>query len=409
MIKVKNTSTAISLQLQTYRQEMESELQRILSFWSEHTVDEQQGGFYGQISNDGQINVDAPKGSVLNARILWSFAAAFRHTQNPAYRQLADRAFHYLQDNFIDKEFGGVYWSLDAHGKPLNTRKQIYGLAFTIYGLSEYYLATQNSRALQLCQELYNWIEQYSYNSQYEGYLEAFSREGVLLEDLRLSEKDRNDPKTMNTHLHILEAYTNLYRIWPDTTLKQKLENLIGVFLRYIIHPETSHMKLFLTRDWQSSANLVSYGHDIEASWLLYEAAEVSGNQELLQRVEQVALNMVAATAGALQRDGSLYHEFNITANHYDKHREWWVSAEAMVGFLNAFQLTGNENYLNYSINTWQFAKQYLLDVERGEWFWGVNDDYSLMQQNDKIGFWKCPYHNSRACLEIINRIQALA
>jgi len=407
MIGILN-NTAINQQLQTYHHEMGSELKRILSFWSEKTVDEKQGGFFGQIDNKGQVNEEAPKGSVLNARILWSFSAAFRHTQDPVYRHLADRAFYYMLDNFLDKEFGGIYWSLDAQGKPLSTRKQIYGLAFAIYGFSEYYLATQHPRALQVCRELYDWIEKYSYDSQYEGYLEAFSREGLLLKDLRLSEKDRNDPKTMNTHLHILEAYTNLYRIWPDATLKQKLENLIRVFLRHIIHPETNQMKLFLTRDWQPSADLVSYGHDIEASWLLYEAAEVSGNQELSPKVEQVILNMVGTTAESLLPDGSLYHEFDITAHHYDKHREWWVSAEAMVGFFNAFQLTGKENYFSYSVNAWQFAKKYLLDIKGGEWFWGVNDDYSLMQENDKIGFWKCPYHNSRACLEIINRIHTL-
>jgi len=408
MIEAQNTNTAISQQLQTYCQEMESELQRILSFWSEHTVDEQQGGFFGQINYEGQINREAPKGSVLNARILWSFAAAFRHTKNPGYRQVADRSFNYFRDNFLDKEFGGIYWSLTAQGKPLSTRKQIYGLAFAIYGLSEYYLATQHFQALQICQELYNWIEKHSYDSQYEGYLEAFSREGVLLEDLRLSEKDRNDPKTMNTHLHILEAYTNLFRIWPDPGLKQKLENLIGVFLRHIIHQETSHMKLFLTRNWQPSANLVSYGHDIEASWLLYEAAEVSGNENLVQRVKQVALHMVDATANALLPDGSLYHEYDIITNHYDQHREWWVSAEAMVGFFNAFQLTGEVDYFNYSVNAWQFVKKHLLDSKGGEWFWGVNNDYSVMKANDKIGFWKCPYHNSRACLEVVKRINAL-
>ncbi|PIQ20057.1 MAG: N-acyl-D-glucosamine 2-epimerase [Cytophagales bacterium CG18_big_fil_WC_8_21_14_2_50_42_9] len=408
MIEVPKTNTAITPQLQEYRREMEAELKRILSFWAENTVDEKQGGFVGQIDNKGQINKDAPKGSVLNARILWSFAAAYRHTQNPAYLPLAERAFNYILDHFLDQEFGGIYWSVDAQGKALSTRKQIYGLAFVIYGMSEYYLATQNPRALQVSQELYNWIEQYSYDSQYEGYWEAFSREGELLEDLRLSEKDRNDPKTMNTHLHILEAYTNLYRIWPDETLKQKIENLINVFLRHIIHPETNRMKLFLTRDWQASADLVSYGHDIEASWLLYEAAEVSDNQEIIKQVEKIALNMAEATAAALLPDGSLYHEYDITTNHYDKHREWWVSAEAMVGFFNAYQLTQNENFYQYSINAWQFAKKYLLDIKQGEWFWGVNDDYSLMQENDKIGFWKCPYHNSRSCLEIINRINRI-
>ena len=406
MIDSQTDNPEVAQQLQVYRQEMEAELTRILSFWMTHAVDEQQGGFVGQVNNKGEINFNAPKGSVLNARILWSFSAAYRKTQNPKYLQMADWAFNYLLEFFLDQEFGGIYWSVDAQGKPLNTRKQIYGLAFAIYGFSEYYLATQNSQALQVSQELYYWIEKYSYDAEKGGYLEAFSREGNLLEDLRLSDKDRNDPKTMNTHLHILEAYTNLYRIWPDSRLKQRLDNLINIFLQHIIDPKTNHMHLFLSRDWKPSANLISYGHDIEASWLLQEAAEVLENKNLLEEVKLVILDMAEATAAALLPDGSLYHELDVDASHYDKHREWWVSAEAMVGFLNAYQLTGKQSLLEHSINSWYFIKTHLLDVKGGEWYWGVYDDYTIMDTYDKIGFWKCPYHNSRACLAVLHRIK---
>lgn len=394
--------------LKTYRDEIEKEFRSIMEFWKEHTVDEQQGGFIGQMDNSGRINHEAPKGSVLNARILWTFSAAYRHTQNEAYLRLAKRAFNYLMHNFQDREFGGIYWSVDAQGKPLNTRKQIYALAFTIYGMSEYFQASGEERALAAARELFRWIEQHSFDQTHGGYLEAFSREGELLEDLRLSPKDRNDPKTMNTHLHILEAYTNLYRIWPDRLLAQQLEGLLEVFLERIIDAETGHMNLFFTKDWSVTAELVSYGHDIEASWLLLEAAEVLGKEELIRKVSAIAIQMADASREGLQPDGSLYHELDIKAQHYDTHREWWVSAEAMVGFLNAYQQSGEEDQLVASLNAWEFAKKFLIDREGGEWFWGVYDDYSLMKNKDKVGIWKCPYHNARACMEVINRCKTL-
>jgi len=400
--------SGIIRKLTSYQAAAESELERILDFWQHNALDEEQGGFIGQMKYNGDVVLDAPKGGVLNARILWTFSAAYRHTPKEAYRTLADRAYRYLLDHFWDDELKGIYWEVNAHGHPLNTRKQVYALAFALYGFSEYYMATKTPKALQLCQELFRWIEKYSYDPKYGGYLEAFSREGTLLEDLRLSEKDRNDPKTMNTHLHVLEAYANLYRIWPDQQLAQQLEKLLEVFLQHIVDPETGHMQLFFTRDWIPTADLISYGHDIEASWLLLEAAEALGMKELVERVKIVAVSMAKAAAEALQPDGSLYHEYNCESNHYDTHREWWVSAETMIGFLNAFQLTHRELFLDNSLNAWQFAQHHLLDKEKGEWIWGIYDDYSPMQSEDKIGFWKCPYHNARACLEVVRRCRQL-
>ncbi|WP_181307496.1 AGE family epimerase/isomerase [Rufibacter sp. XAAS-G3-1] len=403
---ISSPNTSFAPQLSVYRQEMETELERILAFWMERTLDHQNGGFVGQINHTGTVNPEAPKGSILNARILWTFSAAFRKTGQETYLTIANRAFEYLTKHFLDSAVGGIYWMVDAKGQPLNTRKQIYALAFTIYGLSEFHLATQNPEALKVSQELFQWMEKHSYDPEHGGYLEAFSQAGELLEDLRLSEKDRNDPKTMNTHLHILEAYANLYRAWPDPQLGNQLRSLIGVFLQKIVDTATGHLKLFFSRDWISSANLVSYGHDIEASWLLQEAAEALGDQALLSEVKEVALTMANATAEALLPDGSLYHELNVDKNHYDKHREWWVSAEAMVGFFNAFELTGSEDFLQRSLGSWKFAQTYFLDLAEGEWHWGVHDDYTLMSKEDKVGFWKCPYHNARACLEIIHRCE---
>lgn len=395
-------------QLQRFQAEMEAELHNILRFWQEESLDERHGGFIGKMDHQGHVVEGAPKGGVLHARILWTFSAAFRQTGAQKHLQLAERAYHYLMQHFLDREKGGVFWAVTAQGEPLNTRKQVYALAFALYGFSEYYRATADTEALEVSKSLYQWIEAHSFDPEHGGYFEAFSREGELLQDLRLSEKDRNDPKTMNTHLHILEAYANLYRIWPDAELARQLRGLLRVFLDRIIDPQTGHMKLFFTSTWEATADLVSYGHDVEASWLLLEAAEVLGEPNLITEVSAVALKMAQATTGGLQADGSLYHELDRTQGHIDRHREWWVSAEAMVGFMNAYQLSGDGSFLNHSLKSWQFVQQHLLDAGKGEWIWGVYDDYSPMLEEDKIGFWKCPYHNSRACIELIHRCQQL-
>jgi cellobiose epimerase len=395
-------------QLAAYGAEAAAELTRILTFWQEQAPDSLHGGFIGQMKSDGSIPPDSPKGAVLNARILWTFSAAYRHTQQEAHRQMAERAFNYLLDYFLDKKHGGIFWEVDAQGQPLNTRKQIYALAFAIYGLSEFYRSTREEKALEVSQELYGWIEKHSFHPEEGGYWEAFDWKGGQLQDLRLSEKDRNHPKTMNTHLHVLEAYANLYRIWPDRQLAGQLEALIRLFLDRIIDPATGHLQLFFTPNWTPTADLVSFGHDIEASWLLQEAAEVLSNRALLEEVKTVAKTMAGAATEGLQPDGSLFHEFDRTENRYDTHREWWVSAEAMVGFLNAYALTEEEHYLDKSLRSWEFAKQHLLDREQGEWRWGIHHDYRPMATEDKIGFWKCPYHNARACLEVVIRCRQL-
>jgi len=399
----------INTLLASYAQDMRAELTRITDFWLANTLDERRGGFIGQMDSAGRIDAEAGKGSILNARILWTFSAAYRHTGEAAHLAAATRAFDYLLTHFIDTEQGGIYWLVDAAGQPLNPRKQIYALAFAMYGLSEYYRATQNPRALAASQALFAWIETHSYDPQHGGYFEAFGRAGEPLADPRLSDKDRPAPKTMNTHLHVLEAYANLYRCWSDARLAERLRGLLETFLTHILDAGTGHLRLFFTADWAPVANLVSYGHDIEAAWLLREAAQVLGDTALLAQVEAAGQRLAEATAAALLPDGSLPHELDRTTGHLDRHREWWVSAEAMVGFLDAYELTGDAAHLHCSHQAWRFAERHLLDHAHGEWRWGVHDDYRPMQDQDKVGFWKCPYHNTRACLEVLHRCQRLA
>lgn len=393
--------------LEQYKQEVEQELENILRYWTNHTQDEANGGFVGRIDHDETIHPEAPKGSVLNSRILWSFSAAYRFTQKKEYLAVAERAFRYLVDHFIDNEYGGVFWTVDHKGQPLDTKKQVYALAFAIYGLSEYALATGDAAAKYAAKHLYHAIVNNGYEPQHGGYIEALTRDWQEMGDLRLSAKDANERKSMNTHLHVLEGFANLYRIWSDAGLKEKIRELIRLFLDHMISAKTAHLLLFFDDAWQSKFNLVSYGHDIEAAWLIQEAAEVIGDEALLQTVKERSVLLAAAAAEGLDSDGGLWYEYEADEDHLVREKHWWPQAEAMIGFFNAWQLTGDESQLNQSLSSWKFVKQSLLDTQ-GEWVWGINGDGSVMTHEDKVGVWKCPYHNSRACIEISRRIAAL-
>ncbi|MBP1640845.1 MAG: bfce [Bacteroidetes bacterium] len=387
------------------KKEFEDELQQnILPFWITRTIDRQNGGFIGRISGDGIRYPDTPKGAILNARILWTFSAAYRLFEKPEYLETAIRAKEYLLSAFWDKQHGGVFWQLAADGTPLDTKKQIYAQGFAIYGLSEYARATGDAEALEKAIELYHLIEKYSLDNELNGYLEAFTGEWHEIADMRLSEKDANEKKTMNTHLHILEPYTNLYRVWPTLELKSSLKNLIELFLDKILAP-SGHLQLFFDEKWINKKSILSYGHDIEASWLLYEAAVVLGEADLTERVIAVIPSIVEAASEGLQSDGSLIYETDPATGDVDSDRHWWVQAEAVVGFWYAYKLFGKEEYRIKAENCWTYIKNNLVDSVHGEWYWSIKADGSVNAMDDKAGFWKCPYHNGRMCMELITKL----
>lgn len=390
----------------TLLKEFETELSNTLSYWARYTVDKENGGFYGQLENDNRTAPQADKGVVLNARILWFFSAACNDGRMTENLPLAERSYRYIRDHFVDREFGGVYWSVDFEGRPLDTKKQVYALAFAVYGLSEFYKASKDEEALALAKALYADMEKYSFDPVHQGYFEAFSREWAELADLRLSTKDANEKKTMNTHLHVLEAYSNLYRVWPDETLARQIRSLLQVFANRIVNTDTCHLELFFDELWQSKSAMISFGHDIEASWLLLEAAEALGDHRLVLQFQSLAAGMAAAAMQGLDLNGGLNYERS--QDHWNREKHWWVQAEAMVGFLNAFQLTADPAYYESFIRCWEFTKAHILDRSYGEWFWGVAEDLSVMPLQYKAGLWKCPYHNGRACLEIIRRLKTI-
>jgi len=416
------------------KQEMQDVVENnILRFWLDKMVDREHGGFYGRIDGSGVLHPEAEKGAILNARILWSFSAAYRVLGNPEYMEAANRAYEYLIEHFIDAEYGGVYWSVDYLGRPLDTKKQFYAIGFAVYGLSEYVRATGNREALECALQLYDCIEEHAFDRAHNGYIEACTREWGQIADMRLSELDANYPKSQNTHLHIIEPYTNLLRCLKELhaqesgdyvpvigsmlpigvtipmqdiiSVEASLRNLIDIFTDKILNPKTHHLDLFFEMDWTRGAgHLESYGHDIECSWLMHEAALVLGDSKVLEKVEPIVCEVAKASEKGLRPDGSMIHEANLDTGHVDDDLHWWVQAENVVGWFNLYQYFDDEQALERAFQGWSYIKSQIIDWENGEWHWSRHPDGTLNTIDDKAGFWKCPYHNSRMCLEIIER-----
>jgi mannobiose 2-epimerase len=391
------------------QEEAESELVRhILPFWMKRMPDHENGGFLGRIDGYGNPQPEAVKGGILNARILWTFAAAYGRYHEPAYLHMVERAREYIFTRFFDREYGGTYWYLTHEGKPGDTKKQIYSLAFFIYALAEAAEVTGNPECLEYAVTLYRLIEDKSFDTKGNGYFEAYSRDWIILDDLRLSDKDENEKKTTNTHLHILEAYTGLFRLWKEKSLGLQLKNLVNLFLNRMIDNRTSHLRLFFDENWNCKTPLISYGHDIEAAWLLYEAAKMLGDHKLLAQVEKAGFGLIRAASEGLQDDGSMIYEKESQTGPADYDRHWWPQAEAVVGFLHGYELSHEDIFLSRAVGCWDYITSRLIDTEKGEWFWSIRADGSANREDDKAGFWKCPYHNARACMEIISRGERL-
>ena len=391
------------------RQRVEAELLiDILPFWLKYSIDDEYGGFRGRIANDLAIESHADKGVILSARILWTFSKAYSVYRDPVYRSTASRAYEYLDRYFWDPDFGGVYWMVNYTGRPTDTKKRIYGQAFTVYALAQYYEATGDTEALGKALRLVEQIETASHDARTGGYFETYERDWTLAADQRLSEVDMDEKKSMNTHLHLLEAYANLLRFHEDATVRRRLRELIEIFLEHIINPATHHFILFFDEEWRPRSAKISFGHDIEGSWLLVEAAEILGDSGILERVREVAVEMAQAVyEQGLDSNGGLMYEADATGIiNTDKH--WWPQAEAVVGFLNAYQISGRQHFMDATERSWAFIEKFIIDHKYGEWFWLVSKSKVPGAGFDKVGPWKCPYHNSRTCFEVMRRLDAI-
>lgn len=408
----------MTAELQTELQtEFQNELHEIASWWIKNTVDELNGGFIGEMTVDNQIVANANKGIILNTRILWFFSEASIFSKNhlkdskraAIYQNHALRAFNYIIDHFLDSQHGGVYWELNTRGEVVNDRKQIYAQAFAIYGLSSYYKLSGDKSALNLAYKIFELIESNALDNTNEGYLEAFSGNWGELEDFRLSKKDLNSPKSMNTHLHILEAYTNLYAAGQHSQVADAIRRCLHYFDKYIINHETMHLRMFQSMTWEDMSTSISYGHDVECSWLMWEALEVLGDEALMSQYKPVVFQLADT---CLQQAMGSHHEvfdaYNFVNNTTIEERVWWVQAEALVGFLNAFHISGESKFRDAAEKVWGFIKKYQRDVEGGEWHWLSSLD-APHKGDCKMGFWKAPYHNGRAMMEASKLLSKLA
>ena len=390
---------------QLLRDELAEELHgNILPFWINRVLDSQ-GGFHGRIDGLNRLHPEAGRSAILCGRLLWTFSSAYRISKRGEYLSAASAIRDYLVGRFIDREYGGVYWSLNADGSPADTKKQFYAIAFAIYGLSEYARATGDASAVTEAVALYETIEKYAFDAAGNGYEEAAARDWSELEDVRLSDKDDNERRTMNTHLHILEAYTNLYRVWPDEGIRKQTNNLVEIFLDRIAGGD-GHLGLFFDEKWRlKSEGCFSYGHDIEASWLLFEAAAVTGGKELCDRTRRVCERIADAALEGLLDDGSMIYEHHADGS-LDTERHWWVQAECVVGLFYLSRYHNRPEALEMASKCWNYIKNNIIDRNDGEWHWSIMPDGSVNRHDDKAGFWKCPYHNGRMCMEIISLVE---
>lgn len=378
---------------------------RLIPFWTTRVKDQPQGGFVGKMSHDGVIDLDAPKGLILNARLLWTYSALVTTHPEAACQDLAFRAYQYLTKYFRDHVSGGYVWLVDHEGNCLDDLKKIYGQAFVIYALCEYHDTMGDRHALDRATELFEVVEAHAHDRRYGGYAEVCHADWSEAKAVALSDKDLATAKSMNTHLHVLEAYTRLYRVWPEPVVRDRLLALIELFETCIINPTHGHMDHFFDSHWRRCSDIYTFGHDIEASWLLWEAAQALGVPDVLEKVRPLVLNLARVTldqgidsCGGLSyegREGQVIHTY----------RDWWCQAEAVVGFVNAYDLTADTGYLKAASDMWQCIERTSMDREHGEWFWRVDEDGRPDTNEPMVSQWKGPYHNVRACLEILKRL----
>jgi cellobiose epimerase len=382
----------------------------ILPFWCGPAVDHEQGGWMAWLTNDLQPDRTQPKGLILHSRVLWAFSAAYQAKPEPLYRQMAERALEYVMNRFWDAQHGGAFWRLDDAGGVRDDSKKIYGQAFYIYALAEFHRVFGSAPALARALELFELVERHAHDARFGGYVEVCARDwSEAGPDARLSEKDLSEKKSMNNHLHVLEAYTNLHRVAASPAVEQRLRELIQLFLGRILDPRTGHLNHFFDQEWRVRSDTYTFGHDIEASWLLCEAAEELGDPALGEQTRDAALRLAAAVRDeGLAADGGLYYEGK-SGQVIDLGRECWPQAEAIVGFLNAWELSGDGTYWEDARRVWRYVEEHLVDRIHGEWFWRIRPDGQVDAGLPKVSEWKGPYHGTRACLETVRRLGRLS
>jgi len=393
--------------------------ENILAFWMKFGIEKEGHGFYGAADLKGNPVLKAPKSCVLNARILWTFSEAAIMFDNKQYADIADKAFRVLEEDFADKKHGGYFMSIDAENQPLDTIKHTYAQAFVLYALSKYYEFKPSAELLKEINDYFFFLEEKTKDTGNPGYFEAFTREWKLYSENRMA--DNNEPRSMNTHLHIMEAYAAFYKVSKNELAGKRLKELLLLFIEKIIR-QSGHLGIFYNEQFdeaETSKGICSFGHDIEASWLLWEAAEILNDPEIIAQMKPLSIKMLdAVDRVGVDKDGGLFLESTRFGSHLRTNKHWWPQAETLVAFMNGFELTSDNKYWEKLKLSWNFIDTHVIDHENGEWFTKVNrlgvpfltepeNDPSPYYRNDwKIDPWKCPYHNGRAMMELIKRIE---
>lgn len=387
--------------LQKMSEEMEKELLRhIIPFWE--SLKDERGGFCGEVTSDLTRHDDADKGVILHSRILWFFSRAYLLTSDRNLLADATHAYQFLTEHCFDDQYGGVYWTVHWDGTAAEDMKHAYNQAFAIYGLTAYYEASGERAALEKAYDLYQILEGRCID--HFGYLEAFSREWGAMENDKLSEDGYLACRTMNTLLHVIEAYTELFRVGGEKKVKESLRTALELCLSRVYDPRLGALYVFFNKRGHNIAEIHSYGHDIEAAWLLDRACEGLQDEELTKRISDMSLHLTNTVLScALEPDGGVNNQ--CCRGVIDKSRVWWVQAESIVGCVNAYQKTSNSQYLEIADRIWQFLKDRVIDRRPGgEWYWQT-DEKGVPDLNKPIaGAWKCPYHNGRMCMEVMQR-----
>lgn len=373
----------------------------LIPFW-QGLKDEENGGFYGYLSYDLKLDKKAVKGCILNSRILWFFSNAYMLLGDSSLLESATHAYQFLKDYCVDNEFGGVFWSLTYDGTPEDTTKHTYNQAFSIYALASYYDASKNPEALEIAWKLYDLVE--SKCKDKYGYLEAFTRSFEPEENDKLSENGVIAEKTMNTLLHVFEAYTELYRVTKEEKVAKQIRFMMDIIKDKVFNKEIGRQEVFFDKTWNSLIDLYSYGHDIETAWLVDRGLEVLDDEAYTNMLSPITKIITENIYNRAYIDHSLVNESENGV--VDTTRVWWVQAEAVVGFLNGYQKQGDKKFLDASEDIWNYIKKYFIDKRNGsEWFWSVQEDHT---PNEKpiVEPWKCPYHNGRMCFEVLRRMK---
>lgn len=384
-------------------------LNNILPFWIDHAVDKHHGGFFGALTNRREAHNDMPRSSVICSRILWTYSAAYRIYRKTDFLHMAQHAYDYLFKALWDGTYDGVFWQIDADRQPTMDRKHSYAQSFAMYGLSEHHRATGDTDSMNAAQQLFDLLEVHAYDGRHAGYIEGCARNWGALEDMRLSDKEPNCRKSMNTLLHIMEGYTNLYRIWPVERVKEQLSRLVNVIFDQVIDPNEHRFKLFFDDTWQQTPgteHIVSYGHDIEGAWMLQATAEALHDAALIQRARANAVLMAdAVLKNGLAGDGSVLYQNETSGSPDWNQKHWWAQAEAVVGFYNAYQVSGEQRFFDAAMRCWQVIQTQFVDKEHGEWFKVLDANGVPVAGQLKIGPWECPYHHARMCMEMAARL----